>query len=62
MSRASVELAKLEQPAPVKKTNEIADIYKTSTLLLNVSIFTSYSPFNRIDIIKFFLGSLFFNR
>jgi hypothetical protein len=37
MSRTSSELSKLQIP-PLKdnKTNEIADIYKSSTLLLNV--------------------------
>jgi hypothetical protein len=38
MYRTSFELAKLETPTPAAKTNEIADIYKTSTLLLNVCI------------------------
>jgi hypothetical protein len=36
MNRSSSELAKLEPPIPAIKTNEIADIYKNSTLLLNV--------------------------
>ena len=36
VNRASSELAKLESPVPAKKTNEIADIYKNSALLLNV--------------------------
>ncbi|CAF2887577.1 unnamed protein product [Rotaria sp. Silwood2] len=35
MNRSSVELVKLEQSTPATKINEIADIYKTSTLLLN---------------------------
>ncbi len=36
MNRTSFDLAKLETPISAIKTNEIADIYKNSTLLLNV--------------------------
>ena len=36
MSQTSGELAKLQFPMQAKKTNEMADIYKDSTLLLNV--------------------------
>ena len=36
MSQTSGELAKLQFPMKEKKTNEMADIYKDSTLLLNV--------------------------
>jgi hypothetical protein len=43
MSRASSELSKLEIPLKDNKTSEIADIYKSSTLLLNV-----YSTKNKI--------------
>lgn len=37
MNRSSSELAELKTPVSKIKTNEIADIYKNSTLLLNVS-------------------------
>lgn len=36
MIRSSGELLKLQTPIKDKKTDEIADIYKSSTLLLNV--------------------------
>jgi hypothetical protein len=36
MNRTSSELAKLESPIRATKTNEMADIYKNSALLLNV--------------------------
>ncbi len=36
MNRTSSELAKLESPIPTTNTNEIADIYRNSALLLNV--------------------------
>lgn len=42
MTRSSSELAKLEIPSSTVKTNEIADIYKNSTLLLNVYIHSFY--------------------
>ena len=41
MNRSSNELAKLQTPLINSKTNEIADIYKSSTLLLNVCLFIS---------------------
>ncbi|CAF1603342.1 unnamed protein product [Rotaria magnacalcarata] len=44
MSRSSVELTKLEQPASATNINEIADIYKTSTLLLN-DLFSSIASY-----------------
>ncbi|CAF0846668.1 unnamed protein product [Rotaria sordida] len=44
MNRASVELAKLEIPTPITKINEIADIYKSSTLLLN-DLFSSIANY-----------------
>jgi hypothetical protein len=36
MTRTSSDLAKLQTPIKDPKTSEIADIYKSSTLLLNV--------------------------
>jgi hypothetical protein len=36
MTRTSSDLAKLQTPIKDTKTTEIADIYKSSTLLLNV--------------------------
>ncbi len=39
MNRTSFDIAKLETPISAIKTNEIADIYKNSTLLLNVCQF-----------------------
>jgi len=38
MSRTSNELSKLVLPLKDTKSNEIADIYKSSTLLLNVCL------------------------
>lgn len=38
MSRTSNELSKLAMPEKETKSNEIADIYKSSTLLLNVCL------------------------
>jgi hypothetical protein len=38
MSRTSSELSKLQLPIKDQKTTEIADIYKSSTLLLNVCL------------------------
>jgi hypothetical protein len=38
MGRTSSELSKLQMPLKDNKTNEIADIYKSSTLLLNVCL------------------------
>ncbi|CAF5156711.1 unnamed protein product, partial [Rotaria sp. Silwood1] len=38
MNHASTQLAELETPIPSTKINEIAEIYKSSTLLLNVCI------------------------
>jgi len=38
MGRTSSELSKLQMPLKDSKTNEIADIYKSSTLLLNVCL------------------------
>jgi hypothetical protein len=54
MNRTSFELAKLETPISAIKTNEIADIYKDSTLLLNVCQF-DYSHFELISIISGFI-------
>jgi hypothetical protein len=45
MSCTSNDLAKLQTPIITKKTNEIADIYKSSTLLLNVCIFKTKELF-----------------
>jgi len=59
MSRTSSELSKLEIPLKDNKTSEIDDIYKSSTLLLNV-----YSTKNKIFPKKIFfsvLGSFFYN-
>ncbi|CAF4117536.1 unnamed protein product [Rotaria sp. Silwood2] len=44
MSRTSNELSKLQIPLKDKKTNEIADIYKSSTLLLN-DLFTTIANY-----------------
>ncbi|CAF1664332.1 unnamed protein product [Adineta ricciae] len=44
MTRTSAELAKLDTPTPSTKTNEIADIYKNSTLLLN-DLFSSIASY-----------------
>ncbi|CAF4319106.1 unnamed protein product [Rotaria socialis] len=44
MNRSSMELTKLEQPASATNINEIADIYKTSTLLLN-DLFSSIASY-----------------
>ena len=38
MTRSSSELSKLQIPTSNIKSNEIADIYKNSTLLLNVCL------------------------
>jgi len=51
MNRTSFDIAKLETPISAIKTNEIADIYKDSTLLLNVCQF-DYSHFE-IDLYYF---------
>ncbi|CAF3794124.1 unnamed protein product [Adineta steineri] len=44
MSRTSADLAKLETPITAANTNEIADIYKSSTLLLN-DLFSSIASY-----------------
>ncbi|CAF2877892.1 unnamed protein product [Rotaria sp. Silwood2] len=44
MNRASVEFSKLETPTPATKISEIADIYKSSTLLLN-DLFSSIANY-----------------
>ncbi|CAF0855330.1 unnamed protein product [Rotaria sordida] len=44
MTRTSNELSKLQIPLKDKKTNEIADIYKSSTLLLN-DLFTTIANY-----------------
>jgi len=44
MNCTSFELAKLETPIPTIKNNEIADIYKNSTLLLN-DLFSSIANY-----------------
>ena len=38
MTRTSSELAKLQTPIKDTNTTELADIYKSSTLLLNVCL------------------------
>ncbi len=45
MSRTSNELSKLVLPLKDTKSNEIADIYKSSTLLLNVCLRNEEFPF-----------------
>ena len=60
MTRSTSELAKLETPNKSEKTNEIADIYKNSTLLLNVN-FDNYLLIH-IDKINFdFVGSFYYD-
>ncbi len=57
MGRTSSELSKLQMPLKDSKTNEIADIYKSSTLLLNVCLINKRIEKKKWRI--FLLGSVF---
>ncbi len=57
MSRTSNELSKLVLPLKDTKSNEIADIYKSSTLLLNVCLRNEEFAF---FFESGFLGSVFY--
>jgi hypothetical protein len=58
MARTSSELSKLQMPIKDKKSTEIADIYKSSTLLLNVCLINK-RIFEKKNFC--FLGSFFYN-